>query len=301
MILRVSSRMQSTTRRYLVQSVAGLGQLRTSISHTQLELRPSGPYALAAASAKIALPHGDASLSWVRSGGRQYDKVSEGDEASLSCGPRGGLITGVEFASFGTPAIATSDDNHANGANGISATASAIGARAVPPLRASAHCHAPRSAEVVASRCVGKPRCNMLAHRSLFGFTSAEAAGCHADGSGRDDTLAALAEPLRLWVAVTCERPDAIDANASVPVGSTATLRLPLRAMERPVLRDGRRIVYANGAAMPSGVHNGEARDDEASGTAALRVTRVVDEQLGEVLSVQLGSGSYDLALEEGL
>ena len=47
------------------------------------------------------------------------------------------------------------------------------------------------------------------------------------------------ADPLRLWVAVECDGKDAIDTKVTLPVGSSATLRMPIRSMVKPTLRDG--------------------------------------------------------------
>lgn len=266
--------MFSSYSAYLVKSVAGLAQRDGSAGYRQLDLRASSAYALHRASATMALPHGDVRFNWTRSGGMQYDKVSEGGDAHLSCGPRGGVITQVVFASFGTPMV--------GGDDGSAVEAEARPWR-VPPLSVRATCHATSSHEVVTSRCVGRTHCTIAANGALFGFGAADAARCAAaGGKGPYD---ALSDPLRLWVAVTCSRPDAVDAYARVPIGSTATVRLPLRGMATPVLRDGARVVYGAGASAPADLTD-------------LVVRREVDARVGEVLAVDVGSGEWDLALE---
>ena len=152
-------------------------------------------------------------------------------------------------------------------------------------------CHSPRSADVVAKQCLGRAECSVAASRSLFSFSDADVERCHADA--RD----ALADPLRLWVAVVCERADAIDASVSIPVGARATVRLPVRYMASPELRNGGEVVHSHGlaVAMVKRVHGEmvEAADEEAG------VRREMDEQMGEVLAVSLGAGEYALVLSD--
>ena len=115
--------------------------------------------ALHGASATLDLPSGELSFRWSRSGGRQHDKVSEGDSAEFDCGPRGGVIEAVEFASFGTPAV-----RRRSAVGGISEMSE------IPPLEAHPLCHASRSAEVLTSACVGRQRCSMLGNNFCSAF-----------------------------------------------------------------------------------------------------------------------------------
>lgn len=280
---------------YLVTALAGIGQPEGGAGYRHIELRPSAAYALHGASSTLALPHGDVELRWERSGGVQLDKVAEDDVATLDCGPRGGAIARVAFASFGTPAVGGAG----GGANGLVEDplqwTLAAGGAEVPPLRAHPACHARTSEDVIAARCLGRSSCRVPARRADFGFGEADVARCEAvAGDGPNDKWA---EPLRLWAVVECEKPDALDAHARVPIGSTASAVLPLRGMQRPVLRDGSRVLYGAGA--PPTV--GGAAALSGGGAQAVAVRRVLDAQLGgeEALVLELGSGAYALSLEE--
>ena len=273
--------MFSSYSAYLVQSVGGVDQQAASAGFTRLDLRASSSYALHAASTKVELPHGTLEFNWTRVGGRQYDKVAEGGVARLDCGKGGGVIQRVAFASFGTPRVGPSSR--------AGVTDDARAHARVPPLVESPSCHAPSSVDVIRAACVGRPRCEVGAERARFGLSDDDARTCDAAaGDGPNDQWA---EPLRLWVAVECGRADGLEVVATVPMGSRATVRLPLRGMAAPVLRDGQRVVYAEDAATFVPV---------AEEVAEVRVRREVDARVGEVLAVEVGSGVYALALEAG-
>ena len=120
------------------------------------------------------------SFRWSRSGGRQHDKVSEGDSAEFDCGQRGGVIEVVEFASFGTPLVRrrSAAATSAMVTLAHTTTASEIRERSeireIPPLEAHPQCHAPSSAEVLTAACVGRQRCSVLATRDAFGMGASE-------------------------------------------------------------------------------------------------------------------------------
>jgi len=254
--------MYSSFSAYLVTGALGLSQVAGSTAHRHIELRPSRSYALHSASATLELSNGVVHFGWERSGGRQYDKAAEGDAAHWSCGPRGGVITAVEFASFGAPIV------EAVPVEALEASASS--SAAVPPL-VRTPCHAARSEAVVAERCVGRASCTIPVSRTLFAMSDAELASCH--------TLATMragehSEPLRLWAAVTCAKEDSIDATVRVPVGTVATMRMPTRSMAAPTLLEG-------------GVVVDEKRADE------VRVHRE-----SGVLVAQFGSGEYEFVLQ---
>jgi hypothetical protein len=271
--------MFSSYSAYLVNSLAGLRQAPGSVGFRHVEMRPASARALAGADATLDLPSGPVSFRWTRSGGTQFDKVSENDTAELSCGPRGGVITAVEFASFGTP---TTTD----GARSLSdsSTSTTLAAQ----LQANPDCHAAESEAAVAARCVGKPRCSVPATRSFFGVGEPMRSQCLAAAKRRGGRWARWSDPLRLWAAVRCGRPEAIDVRASVPVGVRATVLLPLRSMRAPMLLDEARNQDLLRPAASRG---------QAPGVRGIR--RVADQQVGDALAVELGSGEYELALLE--
>ena len=75
------------------------------------------------------------------------------------------------------------------------------------------------------------------ASRKLFGMGDADVMRC--GNAARERAGSVHADPLRLWVAVECDGKDAIDTKVTLPVGSSATLRMPIRSMVKPTLRDG--------------------------------------------------------------
>ena len=281
--------MYSSYSAYLVSALGGISQPEGSAGYRRIELRPSAAYALRGAHVTLDLPHGDVSLRWERSGGVQLDKVAEGDVAALDCGPRGGKIVRVAFASFGTPAVGHGSEGAASAPTDDPRWSLADHyAAGVPPLHAHSACHARTSAEVVAAQCVGRASCRVPARREEFGFGAAEVARCEAAaGDGPNDKWA---EPLRLWAVVECERSESLDVHARVPVGSTAAAVLPLRGMVEPVLRDGSRVLFdVNGATAA------------ATKARVAAVRRVAAAQLGGggALVVELGAGAYELSLTE--
>ncbi|EOD26424.1 hypothetical protein EMIHUDRAFT_100487 [Emiliania huxleyi CCMP1516] len=262
--------MWSSYSAYLVKSVAGLHQQAGTHGFQRLELRPSGAYALSGASVTVDLPHGTARLSWVRSGGRQHDKVSEGETARLSCGPSGGRISAVSFASFGTPSIGSPSDLPSDG-------------RRSDGFETDPACHALRSSQAVAEACVGRNSCEVPATRVFFGER-----GSLFCTTRRDP----LASPLRLWLTVACEvAADSLRVEAGVPVGSTARLLLPLRGMATPHLRESGRSVYL--ATDPSA--SSAARKANRLGSVQL----TEDERTGRILAVELPSGLFDFDLSD--
>ena len=306
-----------TTAPSLCQVRQGAG----SHGYKHIELRAASARALHGASASLDLPSGELSFRWSRSGGRQHDKVSEGDSAEFDCGPRGGVIEAVEFASFGTPAV------RRRSAVGRSSEMSEI-----PPLEAHPLCHAPRSAEVLTSACVGRQRCSMLATREAFGLDASKfgtelLANCSAAAKRRGGRLAEWSDPLRFWATVRCSvAAESLDVSTTIPIGVSATLVLPLRDMRNPVVVDAtsqptifpRRTFpsFVNDALVtrlrtifPS---SSELRLDDkelgrASASSMMRPSFVNDalvllddKELGRVLALELKSGEYTLGLQDG-
>ena len=78
--------------------------------------------------------------------------------------------------------------------------------------------------------------------------------------------------------------------RVTIPVGVTATLLAPLRGMRSPRLLDQTakaRPLFAQGA------------PTKHAAATVRKITRVRDAELGEALAVELGSGTYDVALVE--
>jgi hypothetical protein len=263
-------------------SLCQVRQVAGSHGYKHLELRAASARALHGASATLDLPSGELSFRWSRSGGRQHDKVSEGDSAEFDCGPRGGVIEAVEFASFGTPAV-----RRRSVVGGISEMSE------IPPLEAHPLCHAPRSAEVLTSACVGRQRCSMLATREAFGpdaskFGTELLANCSAAAKRRGGRLAEWSDPLRFWATVRCSvAAESLDVSTTIPLGVSATLVLPLRDMRNPVVVDA--------TSQPT---NFPQRTFPSFVNDALVL--LDDQELGRALALELKSGEYTLVLQDG-
>jgi len=288
--------MYSSFSAYLVTSVAGVRQAAGSEGFRHLELRPSAARALHGASATLDLASGEARFEWARSGGSQYDKVAEGDVAELTCGPHGGVMTAVEFASFGTPTLGRSGHEAAGAASPVAAdlgltskygkqfaarynsagrVLTAAGAEDELMLTAHPQCHAAVSTDVVAAACLGRSRCSVPASRDAFNMTDASLAACTSAAKLRGGRWAEFSDPLRLWAKVRCSvANEALDVSARLPVGVRATLVLPLRQMRSPILFD-------------------------AVSKRPVKATRTVDALVGEAMTIELGSGAHAFMLGE--
>jgi len=282
--------MWSSYSAYLVKTLGGISQPAGQVGFQRLEFRPSSAYALHAANVSLDLPFGMASLKWVRSGGVQIEKVSEGHDAHLSCGA-GGKIVSVEWASFGRPFHSTTGP----------ASAAMDASTATEGWQLHRECHAARSVDVVASACVGAAHCTLRADRSTFSMSSAETQSCAASADGTHSEV----ETLRLWVGVRCEAPDAVQAHVVVPPTATATLVLPVRKMSSPQLTRSHlasgdqtaagqdSVVWQDSVAMES-----VAMDKGRHAVQKIGVSRRV-EASGDVVVVELASGSYRFELSD--
>ena len=147
---------------------------------------------------------------------------------NVGCGPAPGAnITGVAFASFGTP-------------TGSCATGWSRGA-----------CDASTSVAVVEAACVGRPSCSVAVTDADFG-----------------DPCTGVKKELA--VTVTCAAPPEPPApllalNATIPVGATALVALPLvagSAAGNSTVSEGGVVVWTNGSFVPgaaAGVMDGGA------------------------------------------
>ena len=263
------------------------------------------------------LPH-QVSFRWSRSGGRQHDKVSEGDSAEFDCGQRGGVIEVVEFASFGTPLVRRRSAAATSAMVTLADTTTASEIREIreireiPPLEAHPQCHAPSSAEVLTAACVGRQRCSVLATRDAFGMGASEfgkglLANCSAAAKRRGGRLAAWSDPLRFWATVRCSAGESLSVSTTIPVGLSATLVLPLRDMRNPVVVDAtsQRTIF------PSSSDALLRLDDKELGRAPASsmmrpsffkdaLVLLDDKELGRALALELTSGEYALVLQDG-
>jgi hypothetical protein len=163
----------------------------------------------------------------------------------------------------------------------------------IPPLEAHPLCHAPRSAEVLTSACVGRQRCSMLATREAFGLDASKfgtelLANCSAAAKRRGGRLAEWSDPLRFWATVRCSvAAESLDVSTTIPLGVSATLVLPLRDMRNPVVVDAtsQPTIFPQ-RTFPSFVNDAHVLLD--------------DQELGRALALELKSGEYTLVLQDG-
>lgn len=183
---------------YLITHVAGLRVEQESVPpHFTMAVATTA--GLTAASAKTDTPRGLVSLRWRATGGIHTSRVAAGigDHATIDCGPGGGVVESVSFASFGTPEVSHHDER--------------IGR---PTFTEHPICHAADSADVAVARCKGRRRCAVPADAAAF---AALPEACLDD----------VANPPRLWVQATCTGPPGIRASVRVPVGASADVNFP--------------------------------------------------------------------------
>jgi len=180
--------MWSSVSSYIVEKVAGLAHEFVGGVST-LTMAPASS-SMSAASASLDLENGLASLSWRRHGGVQCFTASEGQALTLDCGAEGGVISSIDFASYGTP----------EGMCGA--------------YERNERCHSQASAPAVATSCVGKQSCSIKINAATF----------------EQLTCAPRAHSHRLHLQLRCSVTEpSLEVKTSVPAGSAASVRLPKR------------------------------------------------------------------------
>jgi hypothetical protein len=183
--------------------------------------------------------------------------ISPGRSAALDCGARGGTITRVTFASFGTP----------RGVCGAWAR--------------DARCDSPRSAAALAALCVGKASCEIArADAATFGHPGA---GCSARGG-------------EAWLSaeVQCSGPVELHARVVLPVGSKGTVVFPTGLYSSlhgkvTLSEGGVALSIAREGAAPA------AAPLAVDGVRSVRFG--VDHAGRDVVFADVGSGEYDFAV----
>jgi hypothetical protein len=281
--------MFSSFSHYLVTTVGGVEEEQRQAAATtgdsdgggggglHLHLRPAAGGALdvAAARVRIDTARGLVEHAWRREGGAQCGKAAAGDEVQLDCGASGGVIEAVRFASFGTP-----------GGGGCRSVTS--------PFTASGSCHAPASEAIVRQRCLGRRACVLSSTAAQFAFDhDHEDGGGGGDGSGGQRCEAADEEPMALWVDVQCSHPHSLHVQATVPIGVSASLYLPVRSLEmvRPQLLEAVAAATAAQDQTVARVTITEAEAEEGSGGGGGGGD--------DVLVAQLRSGTHQLTLRD--
>jgi len=187
--------MWSSYSAYLVKHIAGLD---TDHPQGAVLFRPGASRLLGAANVSSDSAHGPTSLRWQRVGGVHADKVAEGYKARLDCGPGGGTISEVLFASYGTPVH--------NGGD-LSDWAVEDG------------CHAPNSRPLIEAMCVGQTQCEVQASSSLLELAS---------------SCATPDKPLQLWVQARCSAAESLSVSVEVPHGASGVVTFPVYSTITP-------------------------------------------------------------------
>jgi hypothetical protein len=230
-----------------------------------LHLRPARHALLGSASASLSLAHGDASLSWARSGGVQTDFVAMGDTAVLDCSSRvasptthapaptaqGDSMPPREAGEVGTGEAARGEatgqpagHNNRNpdtppsprGGLIISILFASFGTPHIAPsvsgYRADPACHAAASEAAVAAACVGRASCAVQARPEGFDVSAPDAAAVLAPATASAAHKASVVHPASAARPGTATAPDAAttpnaaaDTAAAVAPGALTTPR----------------------------------------------------------------------------
>jgi len=137
--------MFSSVDTVLWENFGGIRQPIGSSGFESIIFHPSVVAGLSYARTKINAIQGKVSMEWQRSGGMQCSKASEGMLFTLSCGLNGGVISSIEFASYGLPT-------------------GGCGAYGYNPS-----CQATNTSSVVSSQCVGQKSCELVVSNAMFG------------------------------------------------------------------------------------------------------------------------------------
>jgi len=167
---------------------------------------PWVPYAISGVAELMppSFPHVCGPQNWVRG--------QEGFPATIDCGPGGGKITSIDFASYGTPV-------------------GNCGAYKMTPT-----CHAPNSTTVVASLCIGQTSCTLPTENGgIFGTPCAGATYLAVQASCENPTVHTywnFSAPDALFQDFW----DAVDGNNSNPIPNCAFFYLALALPLPPTL-----------------------------------------------------------------
>eukprot|EP01052_Picozoa_sp_SAG31_P038505 SAG31_NODE_5160_length_2708_cov_1.340744_2_plen_236_part_00 len=199
---------------------------------------------LSSTEGSIVTPRGLLSGSWTCGGGASglCGQAAEHQSLKLSC-DGSGTIAKIDAAFFGTP-------------SGSCASGFKAGS-----------CNAAGVVQKLATKCVGKPECTVDIDTELFGdpcFDTKKSLAVQASGCG-----GATSKTVVFTYTVT------------IPVGSTATVSLPMMGKTAVEVTEGKTSVFANGKFIPAGTESGIMG-------ASIVATDVV---------LEVGSGTFDFAV----
>ena len=210
--------------------------------------------------------NGIVSLSWTNHGGVQSRKVALASNVPLTveCGQHGGVVASIDFVSFGTPTEQK-------------ATLEKQSTQFVQ----DSFCHASYRtlyAGTMETSCVGKNKCVFAVSPHLF---EALPDACHED----------FTRPLSLWVQTTCSLPLSVEIQVAVPLGSLATIDLPMYRLKK--VNDAQKIQIEESGSLLSTTTTKQTTKDFIDHPGVLTAQVIQDHAQRDVARVAVGSGKY--------
>lgn len=266
--------MFSSVSQFIVSGVGGVGDRISCSPDTPLALHPAPVLGVSRADTRVQTRCGEVRLTYERAGGVQCGQAIEGRSAlrpharedvkplRLSCGPQGGNITSIDFASWGLP----------SGSCGA--------------YKVSSVCHSSLSHRLVEAACLGKHDCEVDASAPAFFPPNLRAkAGWNSQSFCPVDTL--NSSPRRLFAQVTCSGAPSLHVDVGVPVGAKADVLLPSYASYDVPSSTVASLLFLDEDGNEQPLLHGEA----VEGIYSVRAVE-------HGMRAQLGSGSFKLKLE---
>jgi len=167
---------------------------------------------LSSVDASIITPFGTLSSSWARAGGERCAEGYQDKSLKLSCGPDGGVIKSIEFASFGNPS--------GDCAEGYQ----------IDPT-----CHAPASRNLIERACLNQTECEIEVHPAVFGMAGPEC----------------ITAFRKLTVSAICSAAATFQLQTTIPVNTKAEIHVSLLSYKDATITEGGKNIWANDAYVP--------------------------------------------------
>jgi len=213
--------------------LAGITQASGSYGFCNIVIKPPPAAVLLysplnSVSATYTSIRGNITSNWVSSGGMICGVAHEGSKLHLNCGENGGVISSIEFASFGSPRVGMCQDYSIN-----------------------EECHAPTSKKLVETACLGKSECIIDVTTYLADILD----NSLCNSKNITNSLA---------VRATCSAAASYSLSVALPVGSASNLVYVSKVgLSNVVINEGSTNIWANGkyisgdSGISSGIDNG--------------------------------------------
>eukprot|EP01121_Diplochlamys_sp_Union-15-3_P012427 TRINITY_DN3717_c0_g1_i1.p1 TRINITY_DN3717_c0_g1~~TRINITY_DN3717_c0_g1_i1.p1 ORF type:complete len:721 (+),score=164.69 TRINITY_DN3717_c0_g1_i1:635-2797(+) len=216
---------------WFYRNLAGITQAPSSAGFSNSVIAPPDANillnsVLTSVQGSITTQYGVLSSSWTRSGGSQCSEARQYSTLKLSCGPNGGSISKIEFASFGSP-LGDCESGYL-----LDDT-----------------CHSPSSRYVVESACLGKEECEIEVHPAIFGPPGPE-----------------CSSPVRrLHVKALCSAAASFQLDVTIPVNTKSEVHVNKLTYTNVVVTEGSTTVWSNGKYVPGapGITDAVERNNE--------------------------------------